>query len=171
MLEDVDAGLLTLFGSENRALTLAILANASGPLTGYRVAKTFGGQKIKVNKELRKLAAAGIVKGCLTEDGRAGWTVDDPDLCALLRRRIRICFATDWDKAREGWSRDSNRRLARIESALPDPSRNPDYYRPEGWKPSKEVLATLREKVRSPEKDAILRKYGARTSPREGLTL
>jgi hypothetical protein len=46
MLEDIDPGMVALFGSRNRTLVLAALANASGPLSGYRVAKLFGGQKI-----------------------------------------------------------------------------------------------------------------------------
>jgi hypothetical protein len=80
MLSDVDPGMVALFGSQNRALVLAALANASGPLSGYRVAMIFGGQKIKVNAELDRLAQAEIVSKRRMMNGRPGWTLEDPDL-------------------------------------------------------------------------------------------
>lgn len=171
MLEDVDVGMVALFGSQNRALVLAALANASGPLSGYRVAKIFGGQKIKVNAELNRLAEAGIVTRRKAASGKLGWTLEDPDLRSLLRKRIRICFAPDWDRGRPGSGEAVDLLLSEIEASLPDPKVNLEFYRPRNWEASPAVRATLREKVRSPEKDAILRKYGARTSYREGRKL
>lgn len=168
MLTDVDPGIVALFGSRNRALVLAALANASGPLSGYRVAKIFGGQKIKVNAELNRLAKAGIVSKARNVNGRLGWTLEDQDLRKLLRKRIRICFANDWDQGRTGSGEAVDRLLAEIEASLPDPKVNLQFYRPSGWKPSSTAQVALQEMVRNPEKDAILRKYGARTSSREG---
>jgi hypothetical protein len=100
MLEDIDPGMVALFGSQDRTLVLSALANASGPLSGYRVAKLFGGQKIKVNAELVRLAKAGIVTRRRAPSGKLGWTLEDPDLRRLLRKRARICFAPDWDRRR-----------------------------------------------------------------------
>lgn len=166
-----DSGMVALFGSQNRAMVLAALANASGPLSGYRVAKIFGGQKIKVNTELERLSKAGVIQKRRASSGKVGWTLEDPDLRRLLRKRIRICFAPDWDKGRPGSREAVDRLLAQIEAELPDPEVNREFYRPRNWKPNPEVRKLLREKVRSPGKDAILRKYGARTSFREGKEL
>jgi hypothetical protein len=171
MLEDIDPGMVALFGSQNRTLVLSALANASGPLSGYRVAKLFGGQKIKVNAELVRLAKAGIVTRRRAPSGELGWTLEDPDLRRLLRKRARICFAPDWDRRRPASGEAVNRILAEIEASLPDPKVDREFYRPKNWKPTPAALNLLREKVRPPEKDAILRKYGARTSYREGERL
>ena len=171
MAADVDPGAVAVFGSENRALVLAVLANAIRPLTSYRVARTFGGQKIKVGRELRRLESVGLVSRVSTAGGRQAWRLEDPDLRSFLSRRIRISFDNDWDEGRPGSGQEVDRLLAEIESSLPNPKTRRQFYRPKEWKPSREALALLREKVRTPEKDAILRKYGARTSPRESATL
>jgi hypothetical protein len=168
MLEVADAGLLALTGSQNRALVLGALANASGPLTGYRIAQMIDGQRIKVNTELKQLASVGLVRRAPLAGKRPGWALQDPDLRNFLRKRIRVTFASDWDRARPLRAAAVDRLLAELEAALPDPKSAPEFYRPRGWKPNREVMRTIREKIRSPEKDAVLRKYGARTSPREG---
>jgi biotin operon repressor len=170
VLEDVDPGVVALTGSENRALVLGALANASGPLSGYRIAQMIDAQRIKVNAELRRLQSAGLVAQRKTRDGGAGWVLEDPDLRRFLRRRIRVVFSSDWDDGRALRGRAVDRLLAEIEAGLPDPKQSPEFYRPPGWKPSGEVMRTIREKVRAPQKDAILRRYGARTSRREGKT-
>jgi len=51
---DADPALLSLFGSQTRLLTMAVLANADEALTGYRVAKIAGLPREKVYPELRK---------------------------------------------------------------------------------------------------------------------
>ena len=132
MLEDIDPGIVALFGSQNRALVLAALANASSPLSGYRVAKIFGGQKIKVNAELTRLAKVGVVSTRRTASGRRGWTLEDPDLRKLLRRRIRICFAQEWDESRPASGEAVDRLLAEIEASLPSPEEDREFYRPKG---------------------------------------
>ena len=94
----VDPALVALFGSENRALTLAALANSSLPLTGYRVARITGTQPIKVYAELRRLGKSGLVRESPTAGGRMGWTLEDPDVRSLLRRRARISWGEDWNR-------------------------------------------------------------------------
>ena len=170
MIADFDAGTIALFGSENRALVLCVLANAAAPLTAYRVAKTFGGQKIKVGAELRKLETAGIVSRSKLEGGQVAWRLRDPDLRSFLCRRIRVSFDVDWDGGKPGSGEAVNQLLDEIEARLPEPSSRPGFYRPRAWRPTPEARALLREMARSPEKDAILRKYAARTSRRAGKT-
>ena len=168
MLEGVDPAMVLLFGGQNRALILAALANANAPLTGYRVARLTGAQKIKVNRELQRLEEVGLVKRRAGARRSSGWVLDDPDLRGLLRRRIRVSFDSDWDLGRPGSGGAVDQLLAELERTLPDPKRQPEFYRPPGWKPSTSVMQTVREKVRPKEKDVILRKYGARPSYREG---
>ena len=150
---------------------LAVLASAPKPLTSYRIARTFGGQKIKVSHELKRLEASGLVARVSSEKTKTAWALQDSDLRAFLRRRVRVTFESGWDRMPTGPSDAVGRLLAEIEASLPDPVLSREFYRPKGWKPSPEALRILREKVRSPQKDEILRKYGARTSPREGLRL
>lgn len=157
-----------LFGGQGRALVLGVLASANGPLSGYRVAKLTGGQKIKVSAELKRLAEVGIVRQGRNAEGRTVWDLVDPDLRQLLRRRIRISFDQDWDKGRPGSGEAVDRLLREIEESLPDANRNPRFYRPKGWKPNAEFREAIGKMVRPAEKDRILRKYGARTSYREG---
>jgi DNA-binding transcriptional ArsR family regulator len=170
-MKGVDPSAAALFGSENRALVLAVLANASRPLTGYRIAKVFGGQRVKVNSELRRLAEAGVVDRQPTDGGRNGWVLIDANLGAFVRSRIRITFVSQWDTQRRFGPGAVDKLLAEIEVGLPSPQSDPEFYRPNGWRANRETLRSLREMVRSPEKDAILRKYGARTSRREGRRL
>ena len=98
------------------------------------MAKIFGGQKIKVNAELNRLAEAGIVTRRKAASGKLGWTLEDPDLRSLLRKRIRICFAPDWDRGRPGSGEAVDLLLSEIEASLPDPKVNLEFYRPRNWK-------------------------------------
>jgi len=159
--------LASLFGSENRSLVLAVLASASKPLTGYRVARAFGGQKIKVNAELRRLEEVGFVRSSRGAKGGRTWVLEDEELRALVRKRMRIFFVDEWERLNLSKGRTVDRLLEEIEASLPSPKKSPEFYRPARWKPNRDVRRTIRELTRSPEKDAILRRHRARTSYRE----
>jgi hypothetical protein len=91
MSNRVDPGLAEFAGSETRVLTLGVLANATRPLTGYRIAKIAGRPEIKVYEELRRATGVGTV-----EKTTDGFRLVDPDLRALLRKRIRLFWSEDW---------------------------------------------------------------------------
>lgn len=82
--------LLALFGSATRVRTLATLAHASGPLTGYRIARLSGLSPTKTYAELHRLQRANIVLMRPTSTGRRGWQLADPDVGAFIRRRARL---------------------------------------------------------------------------------
>ncbi|HTT45722.1 MAG TPA: helix-turn-helix domain-containing protein, partial [Thermoplasmata archaeon] len=94
----IDSGIAALFGSATRARTLAVLANSLEPLTGYRIAEVSGDERIKVYSMLASLERAGIVVSTKREDGRTTvWTLRDPDVGSLLRRRVRLVGEKEWD--------------------------------------------------------------------------
>jgi len=88
----LDKGLVALFGSETRVSVLAVLAGASRPFTGYRVAKISGVQPIKVYSELRRLRDAGFVR-----EVPSGWELSDPQVRRLVGDRVRIVWSEDWE--------------------------------------------------------------------------
>jgi hypothetical protein len=158
MMVEVDSGLVSLFGSRTRLLTMAVIANADEPLTGYRVAKIADLPRIKVYPEIRK----GVVTNLLVRDGR-GYRMIDSDVRALLRKRVRIRWDEEWDRSRKGWNDETSGRLARALASIPT---EPNYLRPRGWKPSPSVRKAIREMERPAAKDALLRRRGLRTSAR-----
>ncbi len=79
--------LVALFGSATRVRTLAALAMAPGPITGYRIARMCGISPTKTYAELYRLRRANVVREQPTATGRRGWLLSDPDVGALLRRR------------------------------------------------------------------------------------
>ena len=79
-----DPALVAFLGSETRARTLGVLANAEFPMTGYRVAVVAGVPRSRVYRELRRAIEAGIVR--IEKDG---YRLIDPDFRILLRKRIR----------------------------------------------------------------------------------
>lgn len=87
---EVAPSLTQLFGSQARVLSLAVLANANRPLTGYRIAKTAGVPKIKAYEQLRKALAAGWI----ARSGN-GYSMPDGELRSLLRKRLRIRWSED----------------------------------------------------------------------------
>lgn len=101
MTLSVDSGLATLFGSEDRVRTLAALANATAPLTAYRVATMVGMKPPNVYRELKRLLQYKEVEKARTPENRDGWIVVDPDLRALLRRRMRIVWSGDLTRGGE----------------------------------------------------------------------
>jgi hypothetical protein len=136
---DLDTGLVTLFGSETRVSVLAVLAGASRPLTGYRVAKVSGVQPIKAYAELRRLRAVGIVR-----EVSSGWVLSDPEIRRLVGNRVRVTWAEDW-QAGESERAQRAARLAGESTEWFDPSR----YRPDAA-----VAARIANSIRRPpEKD------------------
>jgi hypothetical protein len=158
MKTDVDPSLLSLFGSQTRLLTMAVLANADEPLTGYRVAAIAGLPREKVYPELRK----GITTGLLTA-ARDGFRMVDMDIQALLRKRVRIRWDEEWDRARTGWNEETRNRLTTFLASIPTDSA---YLRPKGWKPSPSARKAIREMERPLSKDVVLSRRGLRTSAR-----
>jgi hypothetical protein len=164
VLEVMDAGvdptLLSLFGSQTRLLTMAVLANATEPLTGYRVAVIAGLPREKVYPEIRK----GLATGLLTST-KGGYRMVDSDVRCLLQKRVQIRWDKEWDRERTGWNERTQDRLKAILASIPS---DPTYLRPEGWKPPASARALIREMRRPKSKDALLRGRGLRTSLREG---
>ena len=113
----VDSALVAAFGSETRVRTLAVLANATRPLTAYRVALVGAIPVDKAYREVRRLAAARLV-----ERRPDGWVLTDGDLRSLLRRRVRIRWDKEWDQERQKWPRETPKMLS---SGLGDPESAP----------------------------------------------
>jgi len=154
MVATVDLPLESLFGSRTRLLTMAVLANADAPLTGYRVAKVADLPRQKVYPELRRGTAAGLIR----HKGR-GFVLSDPDIRSLLRKRVRIRWDEEWDRSRKGQAAKVPGELNRIRSSL------------RGFKTYdalNRIPATARRELeRDPAKDRILRELGLRPSTRK----
>lgn len=151
-----DAGIVALFGSETRVLTLAPLASADRPLTAYRIASISGLQRIKVYAELRRLSRVGIVRERRDGRGSSVWEIVDPDLRRILIRRVRLTDITTLrtDRARLASSTKRVLEAYRRNPIAPERLGDPDDVRNE------------REFARSPQKDAILRRLGLRPANR-----
>jgi hypothetical protein len=150
----VDGPLTSLFGSRTRLLTMAVLANADEPLSGYRVAKVANLPRQKVYPEIRRGIKAGLVQSSPT-----GFSLSDPDVRALLRKRVRISWDEEWDRSRTGRSALVSAELGRLRSSL----NGVRLYDPDNRIPA----SARRELERDPAKNLILRKYGARPSVRK----
>lgn len=156
MVLDVDPGVAALLGSRTRVRVLAPLANAFNPLSAYRIAQLAQLPRTKVYLELRRLARAGEVEESPTPRGTSVWSLKDPDLARLLRRRVRV-----------GWSEDlklaSPQIAARTKSAIEAYRRNP--IDPALLRvPSRP--RNRKEFDRLAEKDASLRRLGLRPAGR-----
>jgi hypothetical protein len=135
----LDAGLVALFGSETRVAVLAVLAGATRPFTGYRVAKIAGVQPIKAYAELRRLSAAGLVR-----EVPSGWELSDPEVGRLVGNRVRVTWSEDW-LAGEADRAKRAERVAAESTAWFDPSR---------YAPDPAVAARIAKEIeRPPEKD------------------
>jgi len=150
----VDPALASFVGSQTRLLALAVLANADEPLTGYRVAKIASIPRVKVYPELRK----GVEAGILARDGD-GYRMVDTDLRSLLRKRIRIRWDEEWDRARSARAVTPEDDLRRIQTSL----KGARLYNPKNRVPR----AAIRELERDPEKNRILRRLNLRPSLRK----
>jgi hypothetical protein len=154
MRVDIDPGLTALFGSRARLLTLAVLANADEPLTGYRVAKIAGVPRQKVYPELRR----GVATGLLERSGD-GFRLSDSDIRAILRKRVRIRWDAEWDRARVSRAVKVASELGQIRASL----KGVETYDPTNRIP----VEALRELERDPEKNRVLRRLGLRPSLRK----
>lgn len=155
MDEEIDPGIIALFGGATRVLTLAVLSSTTQPLTGYRVVKLTGAQPIKVYNEIKRLAGSGLVARARLPDGRFGWSLTDPDIRGFFRRRVRL----NWPSPGVGEVMGSNRNVRRRQIRGLDVS----SYRPNARKVPNRV-----EFSRPPEKDEALASVGLRTSRRRG---
>ncbi|MGB6500287.1 MAG: hypothetical protein WBG19_02645 [Thermoplasmata archaeon] len=147
MEPELDPGVVALFGSETRVRTLAVLASAHAPMTAYRIGKVGGISMPKAYREVARLEKAGLVGA-----RKAGWILLDPDVRALLRKRVRVAWANDWlaERARRVPEQQTLfDRLQHTEHAKP----------PRGWKPREPERFQ-----RSAFKDELLRGMGLRSS-------
>jgi hypothetical protein len=143
MKPELDAALSAAFGSETRLRVLAVLSNAYRPLTGYRIAKTGDVPIPKAHEQLHRLERSGLVAHLVD-----GWIIQDRDVRALLRKRIRIRAWNDWltEKA------EKEPRVAALFDRL---SKAPHAEAPKGWKPR-----DPKRFHRDPRKDLILGRMG-----------
>ena len=143
MRSNIDPALVDLVGSEARLLSLAVLANADAPMTGYRVAAVADLPRQKVYPLLRRALDSGIVRR--TE---AGYVLIDGDIRDLLRRRVRI-----------EWSED--RRLtesSRVEVARASAKEDFDWFDPRSYVPNPEVATRYAKEFRRPPEKGPSRK-------------
>lgn len=141
MRADIDSRIVALCGSETRVLTLGVLANAEMPLSGYRVAKVAGLPEIKVYQELRCNVEAGLV-----EKSAKGYTLLDPDVRALLRKRIRLSWSEEWYAGEAA-------RASRAKETLALPARWFDRAR---YAPNPAIAARYAKEIERPaEKDRL----------------
>ncbi len=106
---EVPAALSTLFGSEDRVRTIAILANADRPLTAYRIAKIARIEPPNVYRELSRLSKQGEVKR--SADPSEGWVLTDSDLRRMMQRRLRITWSEDFVAGSAGRARRAKKVL------------------------------------------------------------
>jgi hypothetical protein len=147
MSSRIDPRLVALCGSETRAKTVGVLAGAFRPLTGYRVGRTAGISLPKVYRELKRLEVAGLAR-----HSPQGWSLIDPDVAALFRRRYRVSWADDWFAEIRRRSRDDAALLRKLRT-LPPPAF------PRAWTPRRPERFR-----RSPGKDQLLKELGWRES-------
>ncbi|HTT72708.1 MAG TPA: hypothetical protein VMG99_00960 [Thermoplasmata archaeon] len=114
MRPPADPSLVAAFGSETRVLTLAALANATQPLTAYRVAKLTEVRPPKVYAELAKLAGTPLVERISN-----GYVLKDAGLRELLVARMRFSWSGDWGSSYPKRTEDARRRLSLIAEKLP----------------------------------------------------
>jgi hypothetical protein len=138
MTFDLDPALMAMFGSRARLLTMAVLANAERPMTGYRVAAVAGLPRPMVYPEIRK----GISANVIVETAR-GYRFADADLRDLLRKRVRISWLED-TVVGEAARAVRSARVARDDDSWFDPSK---------YTPNPRVAARYaKEFARPPEK-------------------
>jgi DNA-binding transcriptional ArsR family regulator len=152
----VDRGLARLFGSETRVRTLAPLASSAAPLTAYRIAEVSEVPRTKVYEELARLRSTGWVTGITGPAGQTLWRLTDPDIRSLLRRRMRIYFANDLVREARVRSIMARKAIARSRRT----GAPAGLFQP-GFTPK-----NARDYQRPPQKDALLRRLGLRTSRR-----
>jgi hypothetical protein len=131
---------------------LGVLANATIPYSGYRIAKVARVQLIKASAELRRFKEAGIVRELPGNRRGSMWTLTDPNLRAFFRQRVRIF---SWEDLRSQ-SRDRERRGRKILAEFP----TWDFSK---YTPNPSVVSHPEDFIRRPGKDAELAGLGLKT--------
>jgi predicted transcriptional regulator len=150
MAIQLDKSIRTLFGSGTRANVLAVLANSYEPKTAYAISKEIETKPAGVYREVRNLAAAGLLEVRYTSTGTKEYYLADGDLRRLLLRRARIAALEDWfSPARVQEVRNAIQRANRLNVELPI------------VKPNRSRVSNKEEYERSPAKDRALRKIAA----------
>ncbi len=151
-----DPGVVALFGSRTRVLTLAPIANSRTPLTAYRIARTAGLQRIKVYSELRRLSKVGIVCELRDDRGCSVWEICDPDLRRILIHRVRLTDVSVLRADRARLARSTKQFMAAYRRNPIEPERLED----------RSAVRNKRDFARSPQKDAILVRLGLKPANR-----
>lgn len=147
MREIADPRLIAFCGSETRVSTLGVLANSSGPMTGYRVSRIARLQPIKVYRELARAVESGLV-----EKTARGYRLLDPDVRSLLQKRVRVSWF-------ESWFADEGNRARRARKARASSTR---WFEPERYRANPSVAARYAAEIERPlEKDAYGGKEGS----------
>lgn len=154
MMATNDPALERLVGSRVRLLTTAVLANSDEPLTGYRIAKIACLPREKVYPELSRGVSSGLIR-----KEQNGFSLADADIRALFRKRIRIRWDAEWDRARKGWMETASSELQETLREL----QRLNLFDPKNRIPE----SALRELRRSGSKNRTLRKLGLRPSKRK----
>ncbi len=155
-LKILDPGLACVFGSSTRLGVLAILANSSQPLTAYRIARMLDVNPPKVYTELTRLREAKVVTESPTGNRSRGFSLADPDVAELLRKRVRISSQGAW--------------LAEVETrsrSVPEVSEIVRSISLEDYPPSPEKVPHRSEFLRPRSKDRTLSRMGLPTSRRK----
>lgn len=142
-----DSALIALLGSETRLRVLAVLANASRPMTAYRIGKTGGVPMPKAYGEVRRLGRAGLLRRVAS-----GWVLDDRDVRILLQKRVRVYWYEDFRAERERTAPARRALLRRLQATPP-----PRF--PRNWRPRDPA-----SQRRDPHKDELLREMGRQPS-------
>jgi hypothetical protein len=141
MRPQIDPALSSLIKSEARILTLGVLANASQPMTGYRVAAVAGLPRIKVYPELREAAKCGWI-----EQSASGYQMSAGPLRSLLASKVKVTWSEDWMAGEP-------KRRRRIQAA---DRRDISWFDPTKYTPNPLVASRYaREFTRPPEKNLI----------------
>lgn len=143
MTISIDPAVVTVTGSKTRALTLAVLANADRPFTGYRVAEVTGIPRSKVYAELARAERGGVVAKTPN-----GYRLADRALATWLCQRVRISWADDLLS-------DSRANRAARSKSLPT-----DWFDPTLFRRNPKVAARYHNFDRPPEKDEIALRNG-----------
>jgi hypothetical protein len=147
MVLRTDPRLVALFGSTARVRTLAVLASAFRPMTGYRIGRTASVPLPKVYRELKRLRSAGLVAQL-----PGGWVLSDDDVGSFLRKRLRLAWATDWFGEIERRAPEDRAILGRLRTLGA-----PGF--PRRWTPRDPG-----QPRRNPRKDRLLSQMGLATS-------
>ena len=154
MAEYVDPRIVAFCGSRTRALTLGVLANAEGPLTGYRIAKVARLPQTKVYLELRRGIRAGLV-----QRKARGFRLTDPDLREFLQKKLRLAWSDDWFVG-------ERRRLRRAKVVLSTPM---DWFDSSRYRPNPRVARRYAKEIERPtEKDTLALRFGGPVSRKRG---